>query len=284
MIIVYYDSAVQTAFEDIVKFVSASRNSMRKGKMNAKMEAMRRAAEREVDEDPEEEPVRGLSTPRPALTDSKGAVIGGHEHARTPGTISPPIEVADDDDDDEIIIPQLKYVSTRNMGPPRGYGNYGMGSGMMGRNARSAAPIEVNDIFDELDKGLEWCQSQCERAAHQFLRDGDCSDEIEAIKKRLLSVKEKSDVEVERLKKEEVENPPAPRRDAGKSREMRSPQMRKVIGTTMKPTEINKKPAVAEKKVEHSQLEVGKMEVDDDEGYEEVELPPVMTYRRTRDM
>ena len=45
MIIVYYDSAVQTAFEDLVKFVSGSRNSMRKGKMAAKMAEMKRAAE-----------------------------------------------------------------------------------------------------------------------------------------------------------------------------------------------------------------------------------------------
>ena len=48
MIIVYYDSAVQTAFEDLVKFVSGSRNSMRKGKMAAKMAEMKRAAELEI--------------------------------------------------------------------------------------------------------------------------------------------------------------------------------------------------------------------------------------------
>jgi len=39
MIIVYYDSAVQMTFEDLVKLVSGSRNAMWKGKMAAKMAA-----------------------------------------------------------------------------------------------------------------------------------------------------------------------------------------------------------------------------------------------------
>src|ERR1700712_105232 len=55
MIIVYYDSAVQSAFEDLVKFVSGSRNAMRKGKMAAKMAEMRRAAELEVDADDDDD-------------------------------------------------------------------------------------------------------------------------------------------------------------------------------------------------------------------------------------
>jgi hypothetical protein len=55
MIIVYYDSAVQSAFEELVKFVSGSRNAMRKGRMAARMAEMRRAAEMEVDADGESE-------------------------------------------------------------------------------------------------------------------------------------------------------------------------------------------------------------------------------------
>jgi CTP:phosphocholine cytidylyltransferase-like protein len=51
MIIVYFDSEVQTAFEELVKFLSGSRNAMRKGKMAWKMAEMRRAAELEVDID-----------------------------------------------------------------------------------------------------------------------------------------------------------------------------------------------------------------------------------------
>lgn len=58
-------------------------------------------------------------------------------------------------------------------------------------------------VFDELDKGLEWSQGQCERAAHQFLRDGECSMEIENIKRKLAEVTEKAEKEVGRLEGEE---------------------------------------------------------------------------------
>jgi hypothetical protein len=37
MIVVYYDSYVQVFFEDLIVFVSASRNMMRKAKMAAKV-------------------------------------------------------------------------------------------------------------------------------------------------------------------------------------------------------------------------------------------------------
>lgn len=55
MIIVYYDSYVQTFFEDLVKFVSAQRNMMRKAKMAAKVAHIKRMAELEMPDDGEEE-------------------------------------------------------------------------------------------------------------------------------------------------------------------------------------------------------------------------------------
>ena len=51
MIIVYYDSAVQHAFEELVKLISASRNAMRKGKMAARMADMKRMAEMDTSTD-----------------------------------------------------------------------------------------------------------------------------------------------------------------------------------------------------------------------------------------
>lgn len=65
MIIVHYDIAVQTALEDLVKFVSGSRNVMRKGmmagKMAAQMAEMRRAAKLEVNTNKDDENVdRGI--------------------------------------------------------------------------------------------------------------------------------------------------------------------------------------------------------------------------------
>ncbi|CRK33131.1 hypothetical protein BN1723_019794, partial [Verticillium longisporum] len=54
MIIVYYDSYVQSFFEELVKFVSASRNLMRKAKMAAKVAQIRRLAELQSPEDEED--------------------------------------------------------------------------------------------------------------------------------------------------------------------------------------------------------------------------------------
>ena len=70
--------------------------------------------------------------------------------------------------------------------------------------SRSLSGVEdALRVFDELNKGLEWSQGQCERAAHQFLRDGVCSVEIEIIKRKLAEVIEKAKKEVERLEGEE---------------------------------------------------------------------------------
>ena len=50
MIIVYYDSYVQSFFEELVKFVSASRNLIRKAKMHAKVNQIKNLADRELRE------------------------------------------------------------------------------------------------------------------------------------------------------------------------------------------------------------------------------------------
>jgi hypothetical protein len=263
MIIVYYDSAVQSAFEDLVKFVSGSRNAMRKGKMAAKMAEMRRAAEKEAQADGDEEGEQANDT----LTSSetlpaahKKVVIGKASENSVPSS------------DDDAELPKLRYVSTRNMGPSRDFSraeNFGstLSVGLLRGYRKGGGDGYAPDIFDVLDKGLEWCQSQCEHAAYQFLRDGECSQEIENIKRKLLEVKGTAEKEVERLKKEEAEASPEPKRRAvssGKSRELKSVQMRKDLGTT-------------------KDLEVDDMEVDDDEGIDDME-PPELVYKRSRDV
>ncbi|TVY90097.1 hypothetical protein LAWI1_G005858 [Lachnellula willkommii] len=251
MIIVYYDSAVQTAFEELVKFVSASRNAMRKGKMAAKMGEMRKKAELELEaeeeEDDEEEGGKGLNDML-----NGGNLMAPGKNARA----------------GEAAITKLNYVSTRQMGPPRFTTQLpeNLGStlsvGMMRGYRRGSG---VLDIFDELDKGLEWCQSQCEHAAHQFLRDGECGAEITKIKKKLIEVKTAAEKEVERMKKaEEAENhsvkAPVPRTQ---SREYKTPHMRKEMGSL-------------------KDLVVDDMEVDDDdEGVDDLEPSPRLNFRRS---
>ncbi|APA13111.1 hypothetical protein SS1G_08632 [Sclerotinia sclerotiorum 1980 UF-70] len=198
MIIVYYDSAVQTAFEELVKFVSGNRNAMRKGKMAAKMAEMRRAAEMEAEEESDDESeseaskALGSALPKPSLhhqvasqETSNGAQLNGGDTGA--GT-------------------KLKFTSTRNMGASRDRMTVGNTMNVLRGYRRTGAGGtggSATDIFDELDKGLEWCQGQCEHAAHQFLRDGECSTEIENIKKRLAEVREIAEKKMEKLRKEQ---------------------------------------------------------------------------------
>ncbi|KAH7114115.1 hypothetical protein EDB81DRAFT_862457 [Dactylonectria macrodidyma] len=143
MILVYYDSYVQRFFDNLVRFVSSSRNFIRKAKMAAKITQVKRSAKMDMSE--------------------------GNE----------------DGDDDPL--PSLRYMSTR-----RGYGPAG-------------ANDQPPDVYDRLDKSLEIVQSMCEHGAHQFLRDGDCNDEISKVQKQLTEVLEVATKEMERIQREEPE-------------------------------------------------------------------------------
>ncbi|KAG4422906.1 hypothetical protein IFR04_003976 [Cadophora malorum] len=271
MIIVYYDSAVQTAFEDLVKFVSGSRNSMRKGKMAAKMAEMKRAAELEIGDDDEEDDEQ-----TDAVDDLKnGSAISGNllvaqKSISTSqvgeGLAAGLVPGPEPDGIPEPMLPKLNFVSTRQMGPSRGMAkadNFGgsLSVGLLRGYRRGGG--DTPDIFDDLDKGLEWCQGQCEHAAHQFLRDGDCSTEIENIKRRLEEVKSSAEKEIEKLKKEEEERPKPV--DSKKSLQMKTPIVRREM------------PASNSLEVDDS------MEVDD-EGVDDLELPPKLLFKRSRDI
>lgn len=185
MIIVYYDSAVQTAFEDLVKFVSANRNAMRKGKMAAKMEEMKRAADLEVEaldgQEDEDEAGLAMDDGLPSLSSETPAELGSAAYNS---------------------IPRLRFMSTRRMGPSHDQlGSNSLSLAVMKGYRRSGADA-APDIFDELDKGLEWCQSQCEHAAHQFLRDGDCTTQIENIKRKLDGIRAKAEEQIDELEKQ----------------------------------------------------------------------------------
>ncbi|KAH6958745.1 hypothetical protein DER45DRAFT_613253 [Fusarium avenaceum] len=145
MIIVYYDSYVQGFFDELVRFVSSSRNLMRKAKMAARVAQIKKLAEQDVSED------------------------------------------GNDDD----ALPSLRYMSSRRFGPMS--------------ISRSGAGDQPPDVYDNLDKGLEFVQSMCEHGAHQFLRDGDCNDEISKVQKRLGEVLEMAKTEMERVQREEPE-------------------------------------------------------------------------------
>jgi hypothetical protein len=273
MIIVYYDKAVQDAFEDLVKFVSSSRNVMRKGKMAAKMAEMKRAAELEVGDEDEDDndglPNRSLAPDQHAA--SAPVTPLGKDN-------SGGIAVGNLDDEPDFPMPKLKFVSTRNMGPTRDRVRADLVGSTMSvgllRGYRRAGGDGTTDIFDEVDKGLEWCQARCEHAAHQFLREGDCSTEITNIKKRLDEVKVTAEKEIEKLKKEEADRPATVPR-------MLKPTRRE------EPRSLQQKYPLMRKEADISNgsngLQVDDMEVDD-EGVDDMEPPMKLVFKRSKDI
>lgn len=190
MIIVYYDSYVQSFFEELVKFVSASRNMMRKAKMAAKVAKIRRLADLEMPE-----------------LDSKpsGGDAVGKETAADKALGTGIIEAADTSGPDPEIALPMAYTSSRQMRASARMSGRPSYPRMGGRAAAYMGSPQAPDVYDELDKGLEFIQSTCEHAAHQFLRDGECTEEIEKVKRRLSETKEIADREMERVKKEQPE-------------------------------------------------------------------------------
>ncbi|KAG6027546.1 hypothetical protein E4U41_000895 [Claviceps citrina] len=157
--IVYYDSHVQSFFDDLVRFVSSSRNLMRKAKMAAKVAQVKRMAELEI----------------------------AHDAKRTNAE-----RFAVD------ALPSSTYMTARRPGP-------------IANDQTSTEPSqpggadEPGDVYDSIDKSLEFVQSACEHSAHQFLRDGDCYDEMRKIQARLGEVLQESRREIERSQRQDAE-------------------------------------------------------------------------------
>ena len=142
MIVVYYDSTLQEAFEAIVKNVANARSTLRKGRttatFQARMASMGLPAENSL----------------PAIGDpiNPKAILSSFGQTRVPG---------------------------------------GAGGSTDKKRYRS---------FDEADRDLEEAQNLSEKAAHQFLRDGDSKIEIEGMRRRFKAVVALAEKEVEKMK------------------------------------------------------------------------------------
>ncbi|PHH88639.1 hypothetical protein CDD83_7269 [Cordyceps sp. RAO-2017] len=158
MIIVYYDSYVQGFFDELVRFISSSRNLLRKARMAARVAQIKRMAELEMQDDG-----------------------GGSGDDKAPSD----------------ALPSLRYMSTRRLGVMSAIRRPDLG----GSNGDDHPP----DVFESLDKSLEFVQGTCEHGAHQFLRDADCDDEIKKIQARMLEVLQAAQKEIERVQREEPE-------------------------------------------------------------------------------
>ncbi|KAI9675953.1 MAG: hypothetical protein M1829_003191 [Trizodia sp. TS-e1964] len=173
MIIVYYDSFVQDAFETLVRYISTARNNIRKAKMEMKMAAITALASQS-------------STSGPADGDEEDEVA---VRARLQMTLS------------------RSRMARGSAMPPRRTGPVLTSADM----APVTTPVmEPKTGFDTAEEALEQAQGLCEHAAHQFLRDGDCEVEISGIKKRLVETlaaveSERAKLDTEQRKKREKE-------------------------------------------------------------------------------
>ncbi|KAL0471619.1 hypothetical protein QR685DRAFT_208973 [Neurospora intermedia] len=200
MIIVYYDSYVQSFFEELVKFVSASRNMMRKAKMAAKVAQIKRLAELNTPPDDDEtggDAANGELVPDPKAVNNMDASAA----APAAGSLDPVQAVlgARRERDFKRMLAQGGGVRANPMAA-RARMSATTGRARAGQSSQDAG----SDVYDELDNGLEFVQSMCEHAAHQFLRDGDCGEEVTKIKQRLAQTKDLAAKEMERAKREDV--------------------------------------------------------------------------------
>lgn len=245
MIIVYYDSYVQSFFEELVKFVSASRNLMRKAKMAAKVAEIKRMAELEMPSDGDFRD-SGELTPGDTMIAADPSLP-----TRPPGSGG-------------IMDIHLRYTSSYQMAAGPRLADMGPGSPEIGARPMGLANAAYSgsslglfkqdgDVYDELDKGLEFVQGMCERAAHQFLRDGECGEEIEKVKTRLSHTKEMADKEMARILKEHPNGlaPPEP------------PKIR-----SYRPMSMRRDPGASHRSHSHRK---GKLEVDEDEGVQDMD-------------
>lgn len=233
LVMVYYDSYVQSFFEELVKFVSASRNLMRKAKMAAKVAQIKKMAELEVPDDDEEDSVEepscngnvsmDLDPPRLARPNGSSLAMPDGMKVDTPdGQGDTQADAAQTKPDQNMNdVPSPAISPARSPQPRTPTATNGHGNGNSHKLKPSSVPTarpklgggyssfssfglgtgdsQQPDVFDELDKSLESVQSMCEHAAHQFLRDGDCSDEVVKIKDRLSGTKNSAEKEVNRI-------------------------------------------------------------------------------------
>ncbi|KAK0722914.1 hypothetical protein B0T26DRAFT_674555 [Lasiosphaeria miniovina] len=218
----YQEGGTQLFFEDLVKFVSASRSMMRKAKMAAKVAQIKRLAELERLEESDEEGAE----PTPSVAD---------------GAIAPrkTTSTAMNDGEAEDKIPSLRLSARRMQRPGMLMAQAALGRSMYSRAGReirgvygqggmgpSGLDALEKDIYDDLDKGLEYIQSMCEHAAHQFLRGSECAEEVGNISSRMVKTKELADGELERVQCEEPDAFKAAE-DESRGRSYRPPSMRK---------------------------------------------------------
>ena len=152
MIIVYYDAAIQEAFEKLVRNIAAARNNLRKARTAASYKL-------------------------------RMASLGMEENPFSAGG-------------------EFAMLSSKMMRPRLDRPDLRSGLDLL---APDAAPA-----YDDLDRDLDTAQGLCEVAAHQFLRDGDCSEEIMGTRQKFENCQRMVDQAVKLLETDKSGAPPLP--------------------------------------------------------------------------
>ena len=194
---VYYDSEVQEAFDKLVRHISTGRNQIRKSRMTDRITTMMSMHDR--------------------AQLAPGAAAGRVPVLRSVRSASGMLKF------DEYLQQNLRSRAGIGLRPPPiAQPDFAA--------IKSDTAIQKHDAREEADNALEKAQGFCERGAHQFLRDGDCGEEVNGAKSAFQDIIRISGEEIERLKKdaeaaaikaaaeeEEMERARQARREARKS-------------------------------------------------------------------
>ena len=229
-LIVYYDSAIQEAFEALVRNIGSARNNLRKGKTTVSFKHRMSSL--------------GMGLPS-SLSRAQRA--------------------------SDFITLGEKLAQPKSMALD---------------NRDSTTRPDPLAAFDRADKVLETAQSLCEVAAHQFLREGDCSAELEGTRERFESCLKVAEQEVERLRKEEQDGiRDQTEEEEEQEEELEGEQEEEQDEEQEEEQEKEVEPDVLQPRVNHQPRfecsKIGVIEVDDDDDTSSVHID-LSAFRRTR--
>ena len=133
-----------------------------------------------------------------------------------------------------------------------------------------------SEALDKVDGLLERSQNLCEHAAHQVLRDGDCTSEVSQVKKFLEEAKSSAELELPGLEKLVVE---------AEARQTRTEERQRLERSRQPPPPADsEKIELLSRQPSNDPLEVDEIEVDDEDDDSDTEfemaalkLPPNLT-------
>ena len=177
-LIVYYDSTIQTGFENLVRGIASARNTLRKGKMAASYNARLASSMMQ-----QEERANLRNVEKTLEAGSRGSANGA----------------AGDDDTNggRLRIRNQTSIPSFNRTPSPFSAS---------ASASAAAGTLALEQYDVLEADLEAAQTLCEVGAHQFLRDANCTEELVATREKFENCLKIAREQVELLTLQPAEN------------------------------------------------------------------------------